>query len=155
MKKMRAKGLLPSTLIVVHSFLIFPLRSGKSKIFLKTFEKGLDIVTITCYYIITERENLKQRRPGRAGRKDDIMKTFEINGTEYTVETCTAICSADMNDENRRQDALLVSSENGGEKSKFVVFGWEMPETTENFSDMCDDSSAWESDHEVLDTVKK
>lgn len=122
---------------------------------MKTFEKRLDIVTITCYYIITERENLKQRQPGNAGGKDDTMKTFEINGTEYTVEACTAICGADMSDENRRQDALFVSSENGGETVEFVVFGWEMPETSEDFSDMCDDSIAWESDWEVLNTVKK
>lgn len=83
------------------------------------------------------------------------MKTFEINGTEYTLEPCTAICCADLVDESKRQEALLVSSESDGEKSEFVVFGWEMPETAGNFSDMCDDSSAWESDHEVLDTVKK
>ena len=83
------------------------------------------------------------------------MKTFEINGTEYTVESCTAICGSDLGDESKRQDAILVTSENGGEKFEFVVFGWEMPETAEDLSDMCDDSSAWESDHEVLDTVKK
>ena len=83
------------------------------------------------------------------------MKTFEINNTEYTVESCTAICGSDLGDDSKRQDAILVTSENGGEKSEFVVFGWEMPETAEDLSDMCDDSSAWESDHEVLDTVKK
>ena len=83
------------------------------------------------------------------------MKTFEINGTEYTVESCTAICGSDLGDESKRQDAILVTSENGGEKFEFVVFGWEMPETAADLSDMCDDSSAWESDHEVLDTVKK
>ena len=83
------------------------------------------------------------------------MKTFEINNTEYTMESCTAICGSDLGDESKRQDAILVTSENGGEKSEFVVFGWEMPETSEDFSDMCDDSSAWESDWEVLETVKK
>lgn len=82
------------------------------------------------------------------------MKAFEINGTEYTVEACTAICLYELGDESKRQSALLVSSENGGEKSEFVVFGWEMPETSEGFSDMCDDSSAWESEWEVLDTVR-
>ena len=83
------------------------------------------------------------------------MKTFAINGAEYTVNPCTAICGADMGDESSRQDALFVSSENGGEKSEFVVFGYEMPETDENFRDMCDDPSAWESDQDVVDTVKK
>ena len=93
--------------------------------------------------------------PAEAGRKGDTMKTFEINGTEYSVEICTAICGADLGDESKRQDALLVSSENGGEKFEFVVFGWEMPETSEGFADMCDDSSAWESDWEVLETVHR
>ena len=81
------------------------------------------------------------------------MKTFEINGTEYTVEACTAICGADMSDESKRQDALFVSSESGGETVEFVVFGWEMPETSEDFSDMCDDSVAWESNCVALKTA--
>lgn len=83
------------------------------------------------------------------------MKTFEMNGTEYTLEPCTAICGADLGDESKRQDAILVSSENSGERTEFVVFGWEMPETSEDFSDMCDEPGAWESDWEVLNTVEK
>lgn len=39
------------------------------------------------------------------------MKTFEINGTEYTVEPCTAICAADAGDESKRQEALCVTNE--------------------------------------------
>ena len=83
------------------------------------------------------------------------MKTFEMNGTDDTVELCTAICSADLGSKGKRQDALLVSSKNGGERTEFVVFGWEMPETSEDFADMCDDYGAWESDWEVLNTVEK
>ena len=83
------------------------------------------------------------------------MKTFAINGVEYTVEPCTAICGADMGDESKRQNALLVTSELNGEKFEEVVFGYEMPETDEDFRDMCEDPSAWESDQDVVDTVKK
>lgn len=83
------------------------------------------------------------------------MKTFNINGTEYTVEICTAICAADGGDESKRQEALLVSSERDGEKFEEVIFGYEMPETVEAFRDMCGDSGAWESDWQVTKTVKK
>ena len=106
-------------------------------------------------YRYSKRGEHPNESPAKPGERKNIMKTFEINGTEYTVEACTAICGADLGDESKRQDAILVTSENGGEKSEFVVFGWEMPETDEDFSDMCDDSSAWESDHEVLKTVRK
>lgn len=83
------------------------------------------------------------------------MKLFEVNGTEYTIEDCTAICAADCGDESKRQAALLVSSERNGEKFEEVVFGYEMPETEETFLDICADYAAWESGGEVLETVKK
>ena len=83
------------------------------------------------------------------------MKQFEINGIEYTAESCSAICGADLGDEGKRQDALLVSTERDGEKFEEVVFGYEMPETEENFLDMCDDSAAWETDAAVIASVRK
>ena len=83
------------------------------------------------------------------------MKQFEINGIEYTVEDCTAICGADCGDESKRQDALLVSSERDGEKFEEVVFGYDMPENEEGFHDMCDDSAAWETDAAVIASVRK
>ena len=83
------------------------------------------------------------------------MKTFNINGTEYTVEICTAICAADCGDEGKCQDALLVSNEYNGELFESVVFGYEMPETEENFLDMCDDYSAWESDCAIIRTAQR
>lgn len=83
------------------------------------------------------------------------MKQFEIDNTEYTIERCTAICAADCGDESKRQEALLVSSERDGEKFEEVVFGYEMPETEENFLDICADYAAWESGGEVLGTVRK
>lgn len=82
-----------------------------------------------------------------------MTKTFTLYGTdEYTVTTCTAIASCDLDTANR-QDALLVSSYKNGEEFKTVVFGYKMPETDKDFAEMCEDSSAWESDYEVLDTV--
>lgn len=82
------------------------------------------------------------------------MKTFTINDIKYTVQPCTAICMADQADESNRQKALLVSNEANGEKFDFVVFGYDMPETDEDFLCMSDDPGAWESDWEVLETVK-
>lgn len=83
------------------------------------------------------------------------MKVFNIGGTEYAVKICTAICAADCGEESKRQDALLISSERNGEKFEEVVFGYEMPETEENFRDMCEDFGAWESNWQVIKTVKK
>ena len=83
------------------------------------------------------------------------MKTFIINDIKYTVQPCTAICMADQADESNRQKALLVSNEANGEKFDFVVFGYDMPETDEDFLYMSDDTSAWENDWEVLETVRR
>lgn len=83
------------------------------------------------------------------------MKTFNIDGTEYTVEICTAICGADLGDEGKRQDALLVSSERDGEKFEEVVFGYDIPEAVEAFRDMCADYAAWESDYTVICTAQR
>lgn len=83
------------------------------------------------------------------------MKQFEIDNTEYTIERCTAICAADCGEESKRQDALLVTSERDGEKFKEVVFGYEMPETEENFLDICENYAAWETDAAVIASVRK
>ena len=83
------------------------------------------------------------------------MKTFTINDIKYTVQPCAAICMADQADESNRQKALLVSNEANGEKFDFVVFGYDMPETDEDFLYMSDDTSAWENDWEVLETVRR
>jgi len=34
-----------------------------------------------------------------------------------------------------------------------VVFGWDMPETLEDFEAMCEDGIMWDSDCETLETV--
>ena len=80
-----------------------------------------------------------------------MTKTFTIDNTEYTVTTCTAIALGDVFE----QGALLVeNTADSGEMFQKVVFGYEMPETAEDFDEMCGDSGAWESDCEVLGTVE-
>lgn len=83
------------------------------------------------------------------------MKTFNINGAEYTVEICTAICAADGGDERKRQDALLISNEYNGELFESVVFGYDMPITAETFNEMCADYAAWESDCTIIRTAQR
>lgn len=83
--------------------------------------------------------------------KKTLEKTFTRDGVEYTVSLCTAIASCDK-DSGRCQNALLVENiADSGEKIQKVVFGYNMPEIDAEFADMCEDSSAWESDAEVLD----
>jgi hypothetical protein len=79
-----------------------------------------------------------------------MKKYFE----SHTVETITAIAACDDNDESKRQPALLVTNEKNGEKFEFVVFGWEMPTDLDEFDAMCEDSTAWDSDYEVLATIR-
>lgn len=81
------------------------------------------------------------------------MKTFEIDGTNYAIEPCTAICAADAGDESKRQEALYVANKYNGELFEYIVFGYDMPETEEAFLEMCDDASAWESNCETLKTA--
>lgn len=69
------------------------------------------------------------------------MKEYE----DCTIENATAIALCDEEDESRRQDVLLVSSTTEwGEGVDQLVFGWQMPETYEDWRDMCEDSGAWE-----------
>ena len=84
-----------------------------------------------------------------------MSEVFTVDGTDYTVEPCTAICCAELGDESKRQDSLLVTSELNGEKSMYVVFGWVMPESCDRFCEMCDlDPGAWESDQAVIASVR-
>ena len=85
-----------------------------------------------------------------------MKKTFTVEGTEYTVENITAIATrVGEYSEDFRQNALLVTNiADSGEKIEYVVFGWAMPENEDEFSDMCEDSDAWDSNWETLETVK-
>ena len=85
-----------------------------------------------------------------------MKKTFIIEGTEYTVEEITAIatCACEYS-ENYRQNALLVTNmADSGEKVEFVVFGYDMPEDEDDFSNMCEDYNAWDSNWETIETVR-
>lgn len=82
-----------------------------------------------------------------------MKRTYIVENTKYTVTPCTAIAGCDLR-AGAIQNALLVESAGAsGEKFRYVVFGYEMPETAEDFAYMCEDSAAWESDYEVLKTV--
>ena len=85
------------------------------------------------------------------------MKVFENNGAEYIVRSCSAICLEDQLEENKRQPALFVERNDGQEKQQFVVFNcWEEDSlnSEEDFLEMCNDCTAWESDWRVLETVR-
>lgn len=85
------------------------------------------------------------------------MKAFNIDGANYIIKSCSAICLEDGFQENKRQLALLVERNDGQEKQQFVVFNcWEENNlnSDEDFLDMCNDCAAWESDWRVLETVR-
>lgn len=72
--------------------------------------------------------------------------TYKLNTITYTITPCTAIAECDNGDEASRQDALLVvAATESGETNEQLVFGWAMPQTSEAFADMCEDSGAWEA----------
>lgn len=88
-----------------------------------------------------------------------MTKYITIDKTAYTLETCTAICLADLLDgkgEAARQHALHASYvADSGERIEHVVFGWLMPDDAADLLAMASDSTAWESDQDVLATVRQ
>ena len=56
--------------------------------------------------------------------------------------------------ENMRQNALHVGCHLNWEYVEKVVFGYSMPESNEEFADMCADSDAWESEYNVLRSIR-
>ena len=85
-----------------------------------------------------------------------MKKTFTVEGTEYTVEEITAIatCAGEYSEDDRQNALLVTNMADSGEKIEYVVFGYDMPENEDDFSDMCEDSDAWDSDCETLETVR-
>lgn len=79
---------------------------------------------------------------------DEILRggkmKFKVSDIAYEIKKITAIASCDNENEEDRQDALLVIADNGTETTEHVVFGWTMPEDEETFEEMCEDASAWE-----------
>lgn len=120
-----------------------------------------DFVDVAVWEI--EAAIVEAYRMGLADAKNNCkektkMKKFidKVNGYEYTVEVVTAI-AIDAGDasEEARQTALLVTNEVDGEKFESVVFGWTMPDSDEDFNEMCEDAVAWDEDHETLATVRR
>ena len=85
-----------------------------------------------------------------------MKKTFTVEGTEYTVEEITAIatCAGEYSEDDRHNALLVTNMTDSGEKIEYVVFGYDMPENEDDFSDMCEDSDAWDSNCETLETVR-
>ena len=48
----------------------------------------------------------------------------------------------------------MYSFSESGEKSEYVLFGFEMPEDESEFLEMCEDSSAWDGWYETIETVE-
>ena len=86
------------------------------------------------------------------------MKRFTATayGVVYEVSNITAIAYCDHCDEAKRQEALLVISKAyGDETGEYVVFGYEMPETDDDFFNIYTDLGAWEpveDEHKVIAT---
>lgn len=81
-------------------------------------------------------------------------KEITVDGIEYSIKKVSAIAYDDLADK-LRQDALLVRyTNNYGEIIESVVFGFEMPDDEADLRDMFDESSAWEFDREVLESVE-
>lgn len=80
------------------------------------------------------------------------MKHITMNGIKYTIAECFAI---KQHDESYpfHTNALLINAElENGETVKHVVFGWKIPKTNADFTDMMNDTNAWENldeDHEI------
>lgn len=73
-----------------------------------------------------------------------MKNTFSAYGEQYTISTITAIAYCDDCDEAKRQNALMIVNERFGEEAAYVVFGYEMPETEDDFFNIYTDTSAWE-----------
>ena len=89
---------------------------------------------------------------GKLTQEENKMKHITMDGIKYTITECFAI---KRNDESYpfHTNALLINAElENGETVKHVVFGWKIPETNTEFSDMMNDTNAWENfgeDHEI------
>lgn len=85
-----------------------------------------------------------------------MKKTFTVEGTEYTVEEITAIatCAGEYSEDDRQNALLVTNTSDSGEKIEYVVFGYHMPEDEDDFADMCEDSDAWDSDCDTIETVR-
>lgn len=75
------------------------------------------------------------------------MKKFEIEGIEYICTSATAIAECDNGNEACRQNVIVVDAFcDGINTMSHIVFGYDMdmPETVDEFNEMCEDYGAWE-----------
>lgn len=82
-----------------------------------------------------------------------MKKTFRIGNTEYTVKECTAICK-DMGESERRKALYIYNVSESGEKSEYVIFDFDMPESEAEFLKMCQESSEWDGWYETIETIE-
>lgn len=90
---------------------------------------------------------------GRAERKHNMKKTFTLSGTEYTVCECTAIAK-DLGESERRKALYVYSISESGEKTEFVLFGYDLPEDEYEFFEMCAESADWDGWYETIKTIE-
>lgn len=79
------------------------------------------------------------------------MKKF---GNHHVIYECTAIAGCDSGEEQRQNALYTITYGEGGEKIEFVIFGFEMPQSEDEWETMCEEESAWENDWEVLKTIR-
>ena len=82
-----------------------------------------------------------------------MTKIFSIYDTTYVVKECTAIASTDNGENECRQEALFVTlyDSKTSEVDRYVVFGYEIPETVDDFMEI--DDCAWENFDQDLHEV--
>lgn len=68
---------------------------------------------------------------------------MDIN--EYRITPASAVALCDNADESKRQDCLLIENDHNGETFEYVVFGFAMPKTEDDFKEICNWPMAWES----------
>ena len=82
-----------------------------------------------------------------------MKKTFTLSGTEYTVCECTAIAK-DLGESERRKALYVYSISESGEKTEFVLFGYDLPEDEYEFFEMCEESADWDGWYETIKSVE-
>ena len=79
-----------------------------------------------------------------------MVRSFTTaDGKTYTVSPCAAV-AVNAGDTDRQPALYVVSAADSGETFEFIVYGWNMPKTVEDFAAMAEDCGAWDSDHEAV-----
>ena len=82
-----------------------------------------------------------------------MVRSFTtLDGKTYTVSTCAAV-ALNAGDTEPQPALYVVSAADSGETFEFIVYGWNAPETIEDFAAMAEDFGAWDSDYEAVATA--